>query len=340
MPTPASGVQLFDSASLQLGDVVLERGSGVVSAAVAGATNGHYSHALMWVGGGNFIEAMPDGVRSLSVVRVPVVQRRNWRLLRVAAEHQALAASAANVARNLAFSAYDKVGAIRSVMAPRAYPKPSYRFCSQLVAEAYEAVGLPLFSVRAPGEVYPNILLESSHLHVISLPLVPAHVLFNEPYPPEMLDRSRAFRGSAMAEEGDIAREIFDAIAPLLKNALVPPPFTEMQFEVLNDVLSLLPLLPPPDGGPIADRLLEEMNTRKYFDLLVPLLARFWFDVKPSPWWKAHEDLWRETRDRHRLNAQCCLEASQRMPHPLWTKLQMMYTLHAAAFDGLLEKVA
>lgn len=338
MSPRASIIQLFDPSALQPGDVVLERGPGGGSAVVAGATNGHYSHALIWVGGGDFIEAMPDGVRSLSFARVPVVQPQNWRLLRVAPEHQVFATKAAEAARALAFNAYDKAGAIRSVMAPRFGPKPSYRFCSQLVAEAYEAAGLPLFEARAPGAVYPNILLESPRLLDTRLPLSAAQALWDAPYPPEMLDRSRAFRGSAMAEEGDIARAIFDAVVPLLQTARLPPPFTELQIGVLNDVISILPLLPPEEGRPIADRLLAEMTDRNYFGLLAPLLVQFWGDVEPSPWWRAHAALWREARDRHRLNAERCHEASRQMPHPLWMKLRAMYALNAMAFDGLLEK--
>ena len=271
-------------------------------------------------------------------MRVPVVEQQNWQLLRVAAEHRAFAARAADVARSLAFSAYDQVGAIRSVLAPRVCPKPSYRFCSQLVAEAYEKVGLPLFKNRTPGQVFPNTLPSSPYLHTIPLPLVQTQRLWNKPYPPELLDRSRAFRGSVMAEEGDIARAIFDDIAPLLKNARLPIPYTEMQFGVLNDVLSLLPLLHPDVGNPIADRLLEKMNSLKYFDLMVPLLNCFWFDVEPSPWWRAHAKLWREARDRHRLNAKRCSEANQKMSHALWMKLVAMYTRNAMAFESLIDK--
>lgn len=339
MPRVSPTVWLFDPDAMQLGDVVLERGSGIGSAFVAEVTNGHYSHALIWVGGGDFIEAMPDGTRSISFVRVPVVTRQDWRLLRVAPESQTAATKAAEVARTLAFNSYDKDGAIRSVIAPRSQPKTSHRFCSQLVAEAYEAANLPLFENGAPGSVYPNLLLQSARLNETPLPLIPANSITGSPYPPDMLDRSGAFRGTPMDEEGDIARAIFAEVSPLIDGESLPPPLNGLPIGVLNDVLSVLPYLPPETAQKIADRLLQEMDTLGYFHLLVPQIAKIWFSLEPSPWWKYRSAIWREASVRHRINSDRCLEAGKLMPHSMWLKLRAMYTMNAMAFDALLEKV-
>jgi uncharacterized protein YycO len=153
-------ISLFDPDALRLGDIVLERGPGMSSAIVAAVTGGHYSHALIWVGG-DFVEAMPGGVRSLSFARVPILNPTMWLLLRPTAAYQKLAERAAVEARGMAFKQYDTEGALRTVVGRRRDPVPTKLFCSQLIAEAYRRAGLELIPERRAGAITPNLLKRS-----------------------------------------------------------------------------------------------------------------------------------------------------------------------------------
>lgn len=336
-PAASPDVQLFDPDRLQLGDVVLERGGGLSSALVAAVTGGRFSHAMIWVGG-DFIEAMPDGVRSLSFARVPVVQPKRWALLRVAPENTGHAARAAVEARNLAFNTYDAWGAVLTTMKPRRAAKVSSRFCSQLVAEAYMNVGLPLFSDRRPPAVTPNMLHRSPRLLPVDMPLVPASVFSAAPYPAEFLDRNAAFRRSPMAVEGALARSLFATVREDVRRFVLPkarptPPGN------LNDLLSLLPLINPLHAAPVADRLLAEMILSDYFHLLTADLAALLQRAEPTGEWPQQAAAWRTSRDRHRLNAQAYLGHQRLMPHLLWQRLHAMHTDYDQAFEALIIKV-
>ncbi|MBK1969960.1 hypothetical protein ACLBV5_11505 [Brevundimonas sp. M1A4_2e] len=330
-------VQLFDPDHLQLGDVVLERGGGLNSAFVAAVTGGRFSHAMIWVGE-DFIEAMPDGVRSLSFARVPVVQPKRWALLRVAPENAGHAARAAIEARNLAFNTYDALGAVLTTMKPRRAAKVSSRFCSQLVAEAYLNAGLTLFPNRLPPAVTPNMLRRSPRLLPVCLPLVPSSALFAAPYPAEFLDRNAAFRNSPMAVEGALARTLFATVRKDVRRFILPearptPPGN------LNDLLSLLPLIDPAQAAPVADRLLAEMTQSGYFHLLTADLAAFLQDAEPTGEWRRQAPAWRTSRDRHRQNAQAYLGHQRAMPHRLWRRLHAMHTDYGRTFEALIRKV-
>jgi len=88
---------------MQEGDIALERGSGLGAAVTAGLTGGRYSHALIWIGGGDFIEALPTGIRVLQAMRVPISSIDNWKLLRLRDDRQNEAAQAALHARKMSF---------------------------------------------------------------------------------------------------------------------------------------------------------------------------------------------------------------------------------------------
>lgn len=331
-------VWLFDPDALALGDIVLERGSDKSGALIAKVTRGRYSHALIWVGG-DFIEAMPEGVRSLSFARVPVCEPDNWLLLRPLPEHASVAAEAAMAARGMAHKEYDTRGAIRTVIGPRKTPVPTARFCSQLVAEAYLRSGLDLLPGVTPEAVTPNMLLRSERLALVPLPLRRSDEIMDEPYPYDMLDRSASYLASPMYREALISRRLFRFVEAAV-NSVLTPELQPYQPGNLGEVLRLLPHLEPTAASIIADQLLQGMHQEGYFHLLLPQFASMWSDVDADPHWRRQIPGWEETRQRHLGNARFYQEQDEVMPHQLWRRLHTMHLLIANTFRELIEKAS
>ena len=127
---------LLDPAGLLAGDILLESGTGFTSAAIRYVDGGNFSHALMWLGGNQLIEAVDCGARLISYTRVIIENPTSWKLLRFTGD-AATAAKAAAEARNLAHKRYDTIGAISTTRwRIRSRPDVTMLFCSQLVAES------------------------------------------------------------------------------------------------------------------------------------------------------------------------------------------------------------
>jgi hypothetical protein len=62
--------------------------------------------------------------------------------------------------------------------------------------------------------------------------------------------------------------------------------------------------------------------------------------VKPDLFWQKHIRGWDQSRQRNRQNADAMVALDNALPHPIWMKLRVMYTLNATAFDGLIEKAS
>ena len=331
MPTASSTVSLFDASQLMLGDILLERGTDAGARFVAAATFGRFSHALMWVGD-DFLEAMPGGARVLSFARVPVTQPLNWALRRPKPEFREVAAEATVHARRMVFERYDFTGAILTQVGGRPTAAPGARFCSQLIAEAYRQAGLDLIPGKRPEQMTPNMLRSLRSHDAVTLPLVDAANLLDAPYPPELLNRSDAFQASPMHQEGEMVRRFFDAVSDLV-NVAPWPIETPTTHGAVIDYLALLPLQ---FSGPIADRLLVEMERDGYFTLLVRPMAELLPQVDSG--YADRVPGWREVRSRHLQNAEMCLQRGHAMPHLLWDRLRAMYVINAGAFSALIEK--
>lgn len=336
---PSSTVFLFDPDRMVLGDIVLERGTNAGSALIAAVTGGAFSHALIWVGG-DFIEAMPDGVRSLSFARVPVIEPSNWRLLRAKPENLEIAKNAADQARSMVFRGYDTEGAIRTVFGPRKEPVPTARFCSQLVAEAYLRAGLELLPGSRPEMIHPNMLAQTITHVQTDLPLVDSRKIVDSEYPAELLDRSVGYLQSGMRREFEVEQALFGSVQSLLVGLQLPAGYDRPPPGGVSDVLDLLPHLLPEQARAIADALLQSMIREGYLFLLVEPMADIWRRVKPETYWQSQIPAWRQTQSRHLQNAEACAFRNATMDHPLWQHLQAMYLRNANAFEGLISKAS
>lgn len=258
----------FDPAQMMPGDVVLEHGHGSFSPIIMHVDRGHFSHALIWLGGGDFLEAAGSGVRVISFARVFVRNPSEWILLRHTDPNAG--ESAARQARSMAHKKYDLWGAVaaKSVLARL---DPTRLFCSQLVAAAYEAAGYPLIQGKKPFQVTPNALIRESCLRSVSpAPLIELKLSDdNRRGIADLLDRDRAYEGSKMSEEMRISQEVVALVRPLYPQLDLPadtglscPPSN------LYEAIVLLRLIDEPTALRISDRMTSELDKRGYFNLL------------------------------------------------------------------------
>jgi hypothetical protein len=322
---------------MALGDIVLERGTGTVSAIVAGVTGGRFSHALIWVGTG-FIEAVPDGVRALSFARVPIVDRDRWLLLRPLQDHFGIGERAAEETSRMVYKGYDAEGALRTVLGSRPAAAPTRLFCSQLVAEAYHRAGLDLLPSKRPEEVTPNMLAQSECLRRVELPLRRSDEVISGPYPLEFLDRSVAFKASPMFREAEVTRELYRSVEARLKAA--PLPHGLALPGNLGEVLDILPSLDHLAREEIADVLLTGMEALGYFNFLKPELQETWPQIRNEAAWHALVPGWRKTVDRFRNNAAAVDAIYQVWPHHLWRTLRTMHRHHVYVLEAFIAKAS
>jgi Permuted papain-like amidase enzyme, YaeF/YiiX, C92 family len=356
-PSPQSktnatpSVWLFDVDKLRAGDVVLERGSGVISRAIRTADRGEYSHALIFLGGTDFLEAVDIGARIISYVRVPIVEPSDWVVLRHPdAETARLAASKA---RNLAHKEYGTAAALQSILPFRFKDDPSRLFCSQLVAEAYQRAGATLVKGKETRQVTPKLLDKSSTLK--RLQKIPLLKPINRNIPP--LNRDAGYANSATAQDMQAAQNAFKSVQPELKRLIrafkvSPTPGS------LIDVFAFLKQAETrgahQEVAPLMKALEQALEHEDYFELYPPLAieaeAAFSRDLEHAKSQNAtaleRDDIARqsaqlartygETLSRHEANAQWFQNAFDNSRAPLWSRLAQMSREAAKATQKLI----
>ena len=174
------GGMCISPAALKLGDLIVSTTGANVSTAIRVGTGSPVSHAMLFVGGGQVIEAVGTGVRrvplgtaindaSLAVAyRVPDLSEKegslvvNFAVQQIGRKYNTSGAAGAGVARNpLACAAS---GVVICVAANAGMFSSGGRFyCSELVLAAYVAANRPLVP-RNPSVSVPNdIPLAYSH---------------------------------------------------------------------------------------------------------------------------------------------------------------------------------
>jgi hypothetical protein len=269
--SPATATQpvwIFDVAHLRAGDVVLERGSGVVSRAIRTADRGKYSHALIFLGGTDFLEAVDVGARVISYVRVAIADPSAWIVLRH--PNAETARRAADKARHLAHKAYGGVAAARSILPIRFKDDPSVIFCSQLVAVAYERAGANLVNGKEASQITPRLLHERSTLR--PLEFLPVRKPISGYLP--AVDRDSDYAEAATARELRILQNVFKAVQPEL-NRLIKTLEVHPRPGNCTELFDLL--VQAERGGehheiaPVMKALEQALEQERYFDFYPPL---------------------------------------------------------------------
>lgn len=352
----SSKVWQFDPDALRPGDVILERGGGKESRVIQLFDWGRYSHALIWLGGTDFLEAVDVGVRVLSHARFYIDNPKDWLVLRH--PDPAVGVSAAMAARSFAFKTYDLDGAIATKLPGTRQPNPTAMFCSQVVAAAYAKAGVPL-NDAVPHKVTPNSLVRETVLAVVDpIPLVQRDL--TEPEAEQIAqyrDRDKAYADTKMYRELIASQEVLAIVRDLFPVIDIPPRFNLTSPPgSLGDALNILQFLDQPTAARISSAMLLELEARDYFtfadrdlasitDRLKQQLAHFSLgaaDAEDMMDWKAHYSQVRpshlEAAQRHQSNAASYKSFHTHLfPLPLYQRFHEMHHGLAVKFSIIIK---
>ncbi len=322
---------VFDPAGLFPGDVVLERSLGKQSNVIMAVDGGSYSHVLMHLGSGEFIEATDGGSRSISFLRLPIDEPDRWSLLRYVGAGKmsgAVAAQAALEARNLAHMPYNLWGAITSV-APLPGRPSTALFCSELVAEAFRRAGAEIEPGLPPEKTTPRVVERSRRFAAITpLPLMPGISPAG--------DRDEAYAATPMNAENQLVQRVFaqlmDKDGPWLCEAAKP---YGIEPRSLFDLLSVLAAADEEIAAPIAQRCHELLSQGGYYDFLsAERKAETLSRAGRAP--DILVNIWMDGLQRHALNHATFKAVATQRPWPLWKAMRDMFGANEAFFETLL----
>ena len=246
----------IDLSKLQAGDIIFNRSSNPLSLAIRAQDGGPFSHALIYVGDGLFIEAVRTGSRVIGAFRLLVPDPDDWQLARI--DDGALAASAATQARNLAHRPYNVAGIIRIALSGEPAGEVGL-FCSQLIAEAYRRAGVDL---GEPALATPAALFASSKLRKFDLPVADLEVADQV-----MLSTPKNEEISPTDADLALTRAAVDDVLSLVPTTIQKP-------ENLPDLLQLIWSMPDFEAaGKLSDALVEALNSRGVYAALIASIA-------------------------------------------------------------------
>lgn len=179
--SPANGGQSIDASALRIGDILLSRASGVVSRAIRTVSDAPVSHASVYIGGGQVVEALANGVvlnqledsvGSNEVVvafRYPnLTSEQELRIRDFVGQHLGTGYNYWGIVRQAPFSVDRRIcerlpdgmrqrctSGMARIFLGRG--DTDRFFCSQLVVAAYQHAGVPLTSADprwvSPGDL-------------------------------------------------------------------------------------------------------------------------------------------------------------------------------------------
>lgn len=156
---PGAGGRSIGIDALEVGDIILSTTTDLSSRVIRGATGSEVSHAFLYIGGGEVVEAIEQGV-----VRHPLADAIRSSYVAVALRDPRLTPAQAATIRSTALGwvgkKYDTMAivdhAVRFVSGRDPELRDADAFtCSELVLSAYAAAGEPLTTV-APGASAPQ----------------------------------------------------------------------------------------------------------------------------------------------------------------------------------------
>ncbi len=194
---PSNGGELVSEKALRAGDIILSAANGINSAGIRAITLSPVSHAALYVGKGQVIEAIGSGVRQRSIqefiaeeatiaaFRHPKLDGVQAALIQKFAEkHVGTKYNTAGIVLQAPFTLERKLcelpimpalvrdACIRGIAAIQLGPVPNDQFfCSQFIIEAYKTAGLPLTDAD-PRLVTPGDLL---HMRQGDVPSIKIH---------------------------------------------------------------------------------------------------------------------------------------------------------------------
>ncbi len=158
--------------NLKVGDILLVRGAKMHSKMIAKMTNGFYSHAMITLENGVFLEAITgSGVQLTSGRRVSFKSLSNVVVLRcIFPDEQTQTNILTYISRNFPKyqgRKYSYRGALESIANTASDNTNGGYFCSHLIASIYSDAGLSLLN-KPIYKITPNDLMKSSYLRDVT----------------------------------------------------------------------------------------------------------------------------------------------------------------------------
>jgi hypothetical protein len=239
------GVTVFlpDVSLLRRGDILLTANNessarkGIkLSKTIRAATKGRFSHALICTSPPTFVEAVQEGVGTISLSRCFVHDLANVRILRY--PDAKMAAQAAAFAQLEIGRDYSTNRAIGSVLPGRLFKRDRDRgtFCSALVAHVYIKAGSEIFARTSPDRTTPATIDALGELDDIT------NQLFRPALAPSNVEIMCALDGdfapSLSSPQTAISRKYALAVRPLAEH--VVRAFPEVELEPSNSLWGTL----------------------------------------------------------------------------------------------------
>lgn len=263
--------------NLQPGDVLLEVGHGMLSKIVQVA-DGHFSHAMLYLGNGQVAEAVGDGVILIGIDLIYLRDPQDLAVYRMPAGtlNETHLKQIEDAARSRMFSGYDGYGAAQTKL--WGGKQQGKFFCSELVAYAYAEAGIELVKGKKPSQVTPNMLAgTSSSLVLISNPaecieIIPESAEEAKEYA-ELLNRHKAVRSRVPGKIREADQGAYKKFKKPINKALkkggykVDPPFSDN----LSYIISVLGRVNLPNGDALSDRVVDYLDQMDYFNIGIDL---------------------------------------------------------------------
>lgn len=154
----------FDLINLKPGDILLSHGDGIQAKIIGEATDGNFSHAMLYVGG-TVIHADGNGVYSRNPQRIYSNNKSDlavYRLKNNLSDDEV--EKICKAARSEVGKLYDIKGAISSVMSGKDRSIKNRQFCSKLVALAFDVVNINFG--KSIDKITPNDFCRSDLLNL------------------------------------------------------------------------------------------------------------------------------------------------------------------------------
>jgi len=213
-----------DLSKLHPGDIFLTRNvesdslkGRTQSAAIARATGGHFSHALLCTTPPTLIEAIGEGVSNLTVQICFAHDLRNVRVLRY--KDQSIARKAAAAAATVFLGkGYSVRKAVRSIAPGATEPggDSDQTFCSALVASAFRAGTALEFASLNPFKITPAFLEHADCFTDVT------HDVFIKILSPNNIEEMSALDGnrvvSPLAPQSRLLNDYYSKLSPLIQD--------------------------------------------------------------------------------------------------------------------------
>ena len=136
-----------------------------ISAVIRITTHSQFSHAAVYRGEMNVLEAIEDGITNFNIMRRGVYNKKHVCVLRVVPSvNSNIIETALKAAESYRGRGYWFSGALKSLIGNKTLDASGRMFCSYFVAQIFADAGLVLCPGVLPYDVTPEMLLSSPHL--------------------------------------------------------------------------------------------------------------------------------------------------------------------------------